>query len=139
MTRTLGEDELRAIATFEAVTDVPADDCLIEDDRILFVVPAGQMGAAIGPAGRTVDRLERRMGRSVKLVEAAETAENFVANALAPAAVYNVTVSEGETTVAYAEVDRADRGVAIGADGRNIAAARRLAARHFDIDDIQLV
>ena len=40
--------------------------------------------------------------------------------------------------VAYAEVDDDDRGVAIGTDGRNIELARRLARRHFDVDEIEL-
>jgi len=52
--------------------------------------------------------------------------------------VYNVTISENDTTVAYAEVDTEDRGVAIGADGRRIDLARRLAKRHFDVDEIEL-
>ena len=49
-----------------------------------------------------------------------------------------MTVSGDDTTVAYAEVDDDDRGVAIGADGRNIELARRLAGRHFDVDEIEL-
>jgi N utilization substance protein A len=61
-----------------------------------------------------------------------------VANTLAPAAVYNVTISENDDRLAYVEVAEEDRGAAIGADGRNIDAARRLAARHHDIDDIEL-
>ena len=61
-----------------------------------------------------------------------------MANALAPAAVYNVTISENDDVVAYVEVDHQDRAVAIGSDGRNIRAAKRLADRHFDVDDIQL-
>ncbi len=86
------------------------------------------MADAIGPGGQTVERVEERLGREVKLVEAAETAEDFVANALAPAAVYNVTVSENDDTVAYVEVAQEDRGAAIGREGRNIDAARQLAA-----------
>jgi len=50
-----------------------------------------------------------------------------------------VTLSEqGGDRVAYVEIPEGDRGVAIGADGRNIETARRLARRHHDIDDIQL-
>jgi len=52
--------------------------------------------------------------------------------------VYNVTISENDTTVAYAEVAHDDKGVAIGAEGQNIEAAKTLAARHYDVDDIQL-
>jgi N utilization substance protein A len=96
------------------------------------------MGQAIGPGGEHVQGVESKIGRDVVVVENADNAADFVANALAPAAVYNVTVSENDTTVAYAEVDSDDRGVAIGKDGRRIELARRLAERHFGIDDIEL-
>jgi len=53
--------------------------------------------------------------------------------------VRNVTLStQGGSTVAYVEVAQADRGVAIGAGGESIETARRLADRHFDVDDVQL-
>lgn len=140
MGRTLSDDALRYIAVFEDVTDAPAIDCVIDEDagRLVFVVTAGEIGKAIGPGGRTVRRLEERLGKDVDLVEDADTPEAFVANALSPAAVYHVTISENRTTVAYAEVDHEDTGVAIGSEGRNIETARLLAKRHFDIDDVQL-
>ena len=149
---TLTDDARRRIALFEDVTGATAKDCLAyerdandEDDvddrrrpRLVFLVKAGEMGKAIGPDGRTVRKVEEKLGTDVALVEDADTAGAFVASALAPAAVYNVTISENDSTIAYAEVDPADTGVAIGKGGRNIEAARRLAKRHFDIDDIQL-
>jgi N utilization substance protein A len=136
----LSNEARQYIALFEDVTDVAARDCIVDEefDRVVFLVPAGEMGKAIGPGGRRVKRLERQVGRSVELVEDADRPADFVANALAPAAVYNVTISENDTTVAYAEVDSQDTGVAIGADGRNIRLARELARRHFDIDDVEL-
>ena len=135
---TLSDEARRYIALFDDETDVPAIDCLVDDDRLAFVVPAGTMGRAIGPGGDHVRRVESALGRDVTVVENADNAADFVANALAPAAVYNVTISENDTTVAYAEVDNEDRGVAIGADGRRIDLARRLAKRHFDVDEIEL-
>ena len=137
---TLSDEARRYIALFDDETDVPAIDCLVDDEhgRLAFVVPAGTMGQAIGPDGNHVRRVESVLGRDVTVVENADTAADFVANALAPAAVYNVTVSGDDTTVAYAEVDTEDRGVAIGADGRRIDLARRLAKRHFDVDEIEL-
>jgi N utilization substance protein A len=140
MAVTLTDEARQFIALFDEETDVAAIDCVVDDeyDRIVFVVPAGTMGQAIGPGGKHVQRVEEKLGRDVEIVEGADTPGDFVANALAPAAVYNVTISEDDTTVAYAEVDRDDTGVAIGSEGRNIELARQLAKRHFDIDEIEL-
>jgi N utilization substance protein A len=137
-------DEARGyMGVFAEVTDVTPTDCVVDDDhdRLLVVVPPGQKGAAVGHGGGRVEAVERRVGRTVSLVEDADEPERLVANALAPAVVHGVTVSEGgpeDPTVAYAQVDEADRGVAIGRDGATIDGARLLAERHFDVEDVQL-
>jgi N utilization substance protein A len=140
MTRRLSDEARRLAVLFEDETDAAVRDCVVDEthDRVIFLIERGEMGRAIGSGGEQVRRVEERLGRSVKLVEDADTPEDLVANALAPAAVYNVTISENDDRLAYAEVDSEDRGVAIGADGRNIDAARTLAARHFDIDGVEL-
>jgi len=140
MTVRLSDEARQRIAVFEDVTGAAARDCLVDEDgdRLVFLVAPGEMATAIGPDGETVRRLEERLDAEVRLVEDADDPEAFVANALAPAVVHNVTISENDTTVAYVEVAEADKGVAIGADGRNIEAARRLAERHFDLADVQL-
>jgi N utilization substance protein A len=136
---TLSDEALQYISLFEAETDAAVRDCLLEDDRVVFLVAPGEMGQAIGPGGQHVQAVEKQINRDVDVVEAADVPEAFIKNALAPAAVRGVTISEqGEEVVAYVEVDQADRGVAIGAGGRTIETARRLAARHVDVDDIQL-
>jgi N utilization substance protein A len=135
---TLSDAARRYMGRFDELTGVSARDCLVEDDRLVLLVPAGKMSEAIGPGGRTIRRVERKLGRSVELVEDADTPEAFVASALAPAAVRHVTISEQNDRVAYVEVEGDDRGVAIGKNGRNIETARKLARRHHDIDDVQL-
>ncbi|MDY6817163.1 MAG: NusA-like transcription termination signal-binding factor [Halobacteriales archaeon] len=142
MAITLSDTARQYIALFEDVTGATARDCIVDEDedRVVFVVDAEEMGQAIGPDGQNVRKLEGNIGRDVELVRNGVTAEEFVANALEPAAVYNVTISDGndgDDRVAYAEVAEEDKGVAIGKSGRNIEMARQLAARHFDIDDIQ--
>ena len=138
MAVTLSDEARRYIALFGDETEADAVDCLVYDDRIVVLVAAGEMGQAIGPDGQHVKRVERKIGRTVELVEDADTPEAFVASALAPAAVRHVTLSEQDDLVAYVEVAEDDRGVAIGREGRNIETARTLAKRHYDVDDIQL-
>ncbi|SFF83139.1 N utilization substance protein A [Halopelagius inordinatus] len=135
---TLSDAERRYIALFEDETGAAARDCLTFDDRVVILVAAGEMGQAIGPGGQNVEAVEEKIGRSVELVEDADTSEAFVASALAPAAVRHVTISNQDDRVAYVEVADEDRGVAIGKGGQNIETARTLARRHYDIDDIQL-
>jgi N utilization substance protein A len=140
MTVRLSDEARRLVALFEKETEATVRDCIVDDeyDRVIFLVKAGEMGQAIGRNGEHVGRVEERLGRDIKLVEDAETPEAFVANALAPAAVYNVTISENDDRLAYVEVAQEDRGAAIGRGGRNIDAARTLAERHFDIDGVEL-
>ena len=147
MVVTLSDEARQFIARFEDESGATARDCLVvgaddededAEERLVFLVKADDMGLAIGSGGETVRQVEETLGRPVTLVEDADTPEAFVANALAPAAVYNVTISENDDTVAYAEVDSADTGIAIGENGRNIAVAKELAERHHGIDDIQL-
>ena len=132
-------DEARRYASrFADVTGVTPNDCLVREggDRLVVVVPAGKKGEAVGPSGATVARAEELLSAEIDVVEDAETAAAFVANALAPAAVRGVTVSS--QGVAFAEVRPADRGVAIGEDGRTIEIARELVARHHEVDDVEL-
>jgi N utilization substance protein A len=140
MTVTLSDRERQYLVRFEDETGATVRDCVVDEeyDRVLFLIEPGEMGLAIGPDGRNVDEMESLVGSRVELVEDADDAEHFVANALAPAVVTNVTISENDDTVAYVEVPSDEKGAAIGAEGRNIDAARLLAKRHFEIDDVQL-
>lgn len=135
---TLSDDARRYIRLFDDVTGVSPNDCLIESDRLVFLIPAGEMADAIGPDGHIVSRVEEKIGEDVELIEDAATPEAFVESILAPASVRGVTISDQGDRVAYVEVVDADRGIAIGSNGRRIETARELAKRHYDIDDIQL-
>ncbi len=140
MSFTLSDEARQFAALFEDETEATVRDCIVDDDhdRVIFLIKTGEMGKAIGKGGEHVRRVEEQVGREIKLVEDAPYPEDFVANALAPAAVYNVTISENDDRMAYAEVAQEDHGAAIGTQGKNIDAARMLAQRHHDIDDIQL-
>ncbi len=135
---TLTDEARRYAKRFSEVTGVTPRDCLVREDgeRVVVLVPPGQKGEAVGPGGKTVERAEETLSTAIDVIEDADTPADLVANALAPAAVRGVTVSE--QGVAFAEVLEDDRGVAIGEDGKTIDVARELAARHFDVEDVQL-
>ncbi len=128
------------IAKFEQITGASAIDIIRDDEgeRIIVVVRAKQLGKAIGRGGVNVKAASDAFGRAVDVVEMAETVEEFVKSALAPARVEAVKIIEHRdgNKVASVTVKNEDRGIAIGREGRNVARARILVKRHFDLDNV---
>ena len=136
----LSMEDMALIAKFEQITGAAAIDVIRDDEgeRIIVVVRPKQLGKAIGRGGVNVKAASDAFGRAVDVVEMAETAEAFVMSALAPARVESVKIVERRdgTKVASVTVNNEDRGIAIGRDGRNVARARILVRRHFDLNNV---
>jgi N utilization substance protein A len=136
----LSMDDMALIAKFEQITGAAAIDVIRDDEgeRIIIVVRAKQLGKAIGRGGVNVRAASDAFGRVVDVVEIAETAEEFVKSALAPARVEAVKIIEHRdgNKVASVTVKNEDRGIAIGREGRNVARARILVKRHFNLDNV---
>ena len=103
-----------------------------------MVVRPKNLGKAIGRRGVTIKAAAEAFGRTVDVVEMADNAEDLVKSALAPARVEDVKIIEHKdgTKVASVTVKSDDRGIAIGKDGRNVARARILVRRHFDLNNV---
>jgi len=133
-------DDMAMIARFEQITGAAAIDVIRDDEgeRIIIVVRAKQLGKAIGKGGVNVKAASDVFGRAVDVVEIAETVEDFVKSALAPARVEAVKIIEHRdgNKVASVTVKNEDRGIAIGREGRNVARARILVKRHFGLDNV---
>ena len=136
----LSMDDMALIASFERITGASAMDVVRDDegDRLIFIVRPKQLGKAIGRGN--VKAAADVFGRPIDIVEIAETAEEFVKKALAPARVEQVKLVKHKNgnVVATVTVKQADRGIAIGREGRNIARARLLAKRHFDVTNVTI-
>jgi len=136
----LSEEQIRFISLFENITGAVARDCIIDDEseRIIFIVKPGNIGLAIGKAGINIKRVREFLHKAIDVVEFADTELKFVENTLSPARIKTVTIQEKRDgrRIAMVTVDSKDRGIAIGKNGRNVARARLLAKRHYDIDDV---
>ena len=134
--------EMRYIALFESITNASAKDCIVDEEqgRVIFVVNEGQIGAAIGRGGRNIRTLERMTGKKHELIEYSEDAAQFIKNALKPAAVKEVRISERTDgkTMAVVTVNPKDKGVAIGKNGKNAERLRFLAKRYFQIQNVSI-
>jgi len=134
--------EMRYIALFESITGATAKDCVVDEDlnRIIFVVKEGDVGAAIGRQGKNIHLLERMTGKKHEIIEHSESPAQFIKNALRPAQVQEIRITERADgkTIAVVSVNPKDKGVAIGKNGRNAERIRFLAKRYFQIQNVSI-
>ena len=132
-------EEMRLMALFESITGATSKDCLIdeENDRVILVAKKGEMGLAIGKAGRNISTLRKMTGRQIEIVEDADEPEQLIKNSLAPAKVRAIRITEKpDSKIAVVEVDTQHKAMAIGKNGRTIDKTRLLAKRYFQIDQV---
>jgi len=134
--------EMRYIALFQSITGATVKDCIVDDDlnRIIFVVKEGSIGMAIGKKGKNIHLLEKMTGKKHEVIEHSENPAQFIKNALKPAKVDEVRITErmDGKTIAVISVNPRDKGVAIGKNGRNAERIRFLAKRYFQIQNVSI-
>lgn len=134
--------EMRYIALFQSITGATVEDCIVDDDlnRIIFVVKEGSIGMAIGKRGKNIHLLEKMTGKKHEVIEHSDNPAQFIKNALKPAKVDEVRITErmDGKTIAVISVNPRDKGVAIGKNGRNAERIRFLAKRYFQIQNVSI-
>ena len=134
--------EMRFIALFESMTGATVRDCIVDEDfdRLIFIIKEGDVGMAIGKNGKNILTLERMTGKKHEIIEYSEDPVQFIKNALKPAAVREVRVTERTDgkKMAVVTVNPKDKGIAIGKNGKNAERLRFLAKRYFDIQNVSI-
>lgn len=138
----LTSKEMRYIALFESITGAAVKDCVLDEeaDRAIFIVKEGDIGMAIGKGGKNIRLLERMTSKKHEIIEYSEDTAQFIKNALKPARVTEIRITERPDgkTIAVVAVDPKDKGVAIGKNGRNAERIRFLAKRYFQIQNVSI-
>ncbi len=138
----LTSKEMRYIALFESITGASVKDCILDEDenRAIFMVKEGDVGMAIGKGGKNIHLLERMTSKKHEIIEFSNDPAQFIKNALKPAHVTEVRITEKPDGkfIAVVQVNPKDKGVAIGKNGRNAERIRFLAKRYFEIQNVSI-
>ena len=132
-------EDMQIIKMASNVIKIDILDCLITDDKIIFIVKKGQLGAAIGVKARNLEKLRNLFRKNIKFIEFDSDKERFIINLCKPYKIKEITFDgKDDLTVAKINVEHSDKSKLIGKGGSNIAIIRQLARRHHTIKDVQI-
>ncbi len=132
----LSSESIRYLTLFENLTGASVKDCIVLDDRVIFVVKKGDMGIAIGKGGINVERARELIGKRIEIIEHSDDPIEFIANIFKPIKVNVKLMNRRGKKIAQISVSPELKGIGIGKGGKNINKAKELARRHHDIEDI---
>ena len=135
----LTTESIQYIALFENMTKAKILDCILEEERLVYVVKQGDMGLAIGKNGENINRVKKALDKLIELIEYSDDPIIFLKNAFGPVSLNSVNIIiKNDKRLAYAEVPNKEKGLAIGRNGKNIEKVKMLARRHHNIEDVIL-
>lgn len=137
MPATYDTETIRMITLFENTTRARVKDCLMDDASgfAYFVIEEGDVGLAIGKNGVGVKRVENLLQKNVKVFEFSEDVAQFVKKIIPQATEVKILNEEGRTVVEI-RVDRNNRAMVIGRDGKNLKLYKELLERNHNVSDL---
>lgn len=137
---TLSNETVQYISMATKYSGAGIMDCVVEDDRIVFVVENGQLGVAIGIKAKNLEKLRTLFKKNVKFVEFNDDKKRFIQNLCKPYQVNNIDIEgSDDASIIKIEVKPREKSKLIGKGGRNINMIRKLAQRHHSVKDVQIV
>jgi len=135
----ISNEVMQYINLASKVTKTDILDCMITDNKLIFIVRKGFLGVAIGLKAKNIEKLKILFKKNIKFVEFDEDKQKFLLNLCKPYKIKQITIEgEKDSSVAKLEVDITDKSKIIGRGGKNIEIIRDLAKRHHGIRDVQI-
>ncbi len=135
MTVRFDTEAIRLITVFENITGAPVKDCITDDDMICFIIDEGKVGIAIGKNGNSVKNAERILNKSIKIFEYDKDLGKFVKKLIPQGNMIKIR-NEGDKITIEVKVDRKDKALVIGRDGRNLKLLKNLLQRSHRVSDL---
>lgn len=130
---TLDADTIQSMNFFQNMTGSSVVDCISDSESLYFVVAKGQYGLSVGKHGAKIKHAENLFKKSIKVFEYADTAEEFVRNAVPESQEVGINGKYVEV-----RVKQSDRAKVIGKGGKNINIIKKFLKRLFDIDSLKI-
>ena len=134
---TLDTETIRLVTLFENLTGAGVKDCLVDKENgvIYFVMNEGDVGKAIGKNGSVIKRTENLIKKYIKVFEFSNDLERFVKNLIPRITSVKLKAENGKNIVDV-WVDKNDKAIVIGRDGKNLKVYKELLERNHNVNGI---
>jgi len=128
------QDTINMMNMFGIIAKVQPKDCIIEKERVIFLVNPGEIKTALGEKNKNLKNLEKRVNKKVRIIIFNPDLIQFVANLLFPLKDFDIQ-QEGKNIIISAE-DRALKGKIYGPGRENLKFILDTVKRYFDVDEV---
>lgn len=132
----LDQQQLRYLELFELITKVEPLDCLMFEDKLVFLVPPHQAARAVGRNGVNVKQLWSRTSKHIEILEYSDDPREFVAGLLRNLKLSGIEIwiqENSGTKSLHIQLDHSLRGLVVGKGGKKLRLIRELLRRYYNI------
>ena len=131
-------DTIFLMNTFEKITHSRLKDCILEEERAIFIVQPGQLRKALGKSAENVKRVSNAIKRKIKVVEFNPELLKFIKNFIHPLKIE--AIHEQDNVVILESHDTHIKGLLIGRAAQNLRKLEEYVRRYFpDVKEIKIV
>jgi len=129
-------ESIRLITLFENLTGTNVRDCLVDNsvNTVYFVVEEGKVGMAIGKNGDSVKNVENLIKKNIKIFEFSSNLNDFIKKII-PQGI-EIKVRNEDKIMVEVKVDRKDKAMVIGRDGKNLKLYKELLGRNYGVNEV---
>ena len=91
----LDSDTISSMNVFSDVTSVFPRDCIVREDRMIFIVNQGQAGVSIGKNGNKIKMLQKMFDKEITVIEYSDDPVRFLGNILKPVELVSGYLANG--------------------------------------------
>ena len=128
---------LDLMRSFENITRSRLKDCIVEEEKIIFVVNDGELRKALGKSAENVKRLFNVFKKRIKIVEFNSDKLKLITNFIHPLKVDEIKEEDG--VVILESADSKVKGLLIGRAAQNLRKLEEHIRRYFDVKEIKVV
>jgi N utilization substance protein A len=134
------QDTMKKMALFETITHAKVKDFFDDEvqERLVFIVQAGNLWKALGKKGANVKKLQEKFQRKIKIVEFSDEKLTFIKNMVQPLRVEDVT-EDDDGIVTIRHDDLQVKGLLIGKNARNLRNLEKNVRRFYEVKEIKVV